>query len=200
MRTSNWRFNLSRASAALALLAGTSAMPSFSLAEMGHRSQVEATEQCTTLPVGLQEIIAAMEKPGERVEALVQRSDMAPLMPAVRRIDVALHPAERVSLAMMAGRNGQGRSGDWAETFAGLLELTVPSDGVYRISASSRTWIDVMESETAVARVRPTHRLHRCGHVHKSVEFALKKGGSYWLEVSGSESPVISLIITPEMD
>jgi hypothetical protein len=47
--------------------------------------------------------------------------------------------------------------------------------------------------------VRPTHRLHRCGHVHKSVEFALKRG-SYWLEVSGSESPVISLIITPEMD
>jgi hypothetical protein len=175
-------------------------MPSFSLAEMGHRSQFEATEQCTALPVGLQEIIAAMEKPGERVEALVQRSDMAPLMPAVRRIDVTLHPAERVSLAMMAGRNGQGRSGDWTETFAGLLELTVPSDGVYRISASSRTWIDVLQSETAVARVRPTHRLHRCGHVHKSVEFALKKGGSYWLEVSGSESPVISLIITPEMD
>jgi hypothetical protein len=53
---------------------------------------------------------------------------MAPLLPAVRRIDVTLHPAERVSLAMMAGRNRRGRSGDWTETFAGLLELTVPSE------------------------------------------------------------------------
>jgi hypothetical protein len=141
-----------------------------------------------------------MEKPGESVQALLQRQDMAPLTPAVRRLDVTLHPADQVSLATMAGRNGGGRSGDWNETFAGVLELTVPYDGIYRISASSRTWIDVLDSETAVARVRPTHRLHRCGHVHKSVEFSLKKGGSYWLEVSGSESPVISLMITPEMD
>jgi hypothetical protein len=167
---------------------------------MGQRQRSEPVEQCTALPAGLQQIVAAMDQPGERVEALLQRQDMAPLMPAVRRIDVTLHPADQVSLATMGGRKGTGRSGDWNDTFAGVLELTVPYDGIYRISASSRTWIDVLDSETAVARVRPTHRLHRCGHVHKSVEFSLKKGGSYWLEVSGSESPIISLIITPEMD
>ena len=194
------RFHFGRTGKVFALVAVFSALPSLGAGETEHRDQKAAGEQCTTLPAGLQEIVAAMDRPGERVEAMVQRHNMDPLTPAIRRIDVALHPADQVSLAAMAGRNGGGRSGDWQETFAGLLELTVPRDGVYRISASTRTWIDVLDRETAVARVRPTHRLHRCGHVHKSVEFQLRKGGSYWVEVSGSESPVISLIITPEMD
>jgi hypothetical protein len=119
-------------------------------------------------------------------------------MPAIQRLDVALHPADEVSLAAMRGRTTSGRSHQWADTYAGLLPFTVPTDGVYRISASSRTWIDVLESGQAVARVRPDHRLHRCGQVHKSVEFPLKKGNSYWLEVSGSDNPVISLVITSE--
>jgi hypothetical protein len=200
MMTLGPRFSLGKSGKTLALVVAISAFPSLGTSETGRRHQVESPDQCTALPAGLQKIVAAMDTPGERVEALVQRHDMAPLMPAVRRIDVTLHPADQVTLAAMAGRNWGARSGDWTETFAGLLELTVPQDGVYRISASSRTWIDVLDSETAVARVRPTHRLHRCGQVHKSVEFSLKKGGSYWLQVSGSESPVISLIITPEMD
>lgn len=200
MMTPSPRISLGKTGRILAFVVAISTFPSLGISETGRPHQVESPDQCMTLPEGLQEIVAAMDRPGDRVEALVQRDDMPPLMPAVRRIDVTLHPADQVSLAAMAGRNGGGRSGDWTETFAGLLELTVPRDGVYRISASSRTWIDVLDSETAVARVRPTHRLHRCGHVHKSVEFSLKKGGSYWLEVSGSESPVISLIITPEMD
>ena len=200
MMTPVRRFSIGKTGQILALAIGISTFPSLSLSEVSHRPRFEPAEQCTTLPAGLQEIVAAMDRPGDRVEALVQRNDMPPLKPAVRRIDVTLHPADQVSLATVAGRNGGGRSVDWTDTFAGLLELTVPADGIYRISASSRTWIDVLDRETAVARVRPTHRLHRCGHVHKSVEFSLRKGGSYWLEVSGSESPVISLIITPEMD
>lgn len=199
MMTPIQRFNVGKAGQIL-LLVGISTFPSPSLSEAGHRHHSEPVEQCTMLPAGLQEIVAAMERPGDSIEALVQRDGMSPLKPAVRRIDVTLHPADQVSLATVAGRNGGGRSVDWTDTFAGLLELTVPADGIYRISASSRTWIDVLDRETAVARVRPTHRLHRCGHVHKSVEFSLRKGGSYWLEVSGSDSPVISLIITPEMD
>lgn len=196
----NLRFIARRMGIALVLTVVASAFPALGMGEMGHRHQPETAGQCTTLPDGLLEIVAAMDRPGEKVEALVRRGEMAPLSPAVRRLDVTLHPADQVALAAMAGRTGEGRSGDWAHTFAGLLELTVPNDGVYRVSASSRTWIDVLEDQDAVARVRPTHRLHRCGHVHKSVEFPLKKGGSYWLEVSGSESPVISLIITPEVD
>ena len=200
MMTGSLRFTVGTIGRKLVLVVVISAFPALSAGEMGHRQRSEPAEQCTALPAGLQQIVAAMDQPGERVEALLQRQDMAPLMPAVRRIDVTLHPADQVSLATMGGRKGAGRSGDWDDTFAGVLELAVPYDGIYRISASSRTWIDVLDSETAVARVRPTHRLHRCGHVHKSVEFPLKKGGSYWLEVSGSESPVISLIITPEID
>jgi hypothetical protein len=98
-----------------------------------------------------------------------------------------------------------GRAGATLRSSLGSQLCRLSVWGKWDIGLSSRrqnnaTWIDVLESETAVARVRPTNRLHRCGHVHKSVEFAHKKGGSYWLEVSGSESPVISLIITTERD
>lgn len=90
--TSNSRFNVGRVGNTPAFVVAIAALPSFTMAEMGQRHQFETTEQCTTLPVGLQEIIAAMDQPGERVEALVQRRDMAPLTPAVRRIDVTLPP------------------------------------------------------------------------------------------------------------
>lgn len=199
MMTGSLRLSIRDIGQGFALAMAMSAFPSLSVAEMGHPPQSEAAGQCAALPAKLQAIVSAMDAPGQKVEALVQKGDMTPLSPAVRRLDVTLHPADQVSLATGAGRNEGGRPNDWADTFAGLLELTVPTDGIYRISASSRTWIDVLDHETAVARVRPIHRLHRCGHVHKSVEYSLRKGGSYWLEVSGSESPVISLIITPEL-
>jgi hypothetical protein len=174
-------------------------IPSMAGSQVNGSHPAESSDQCGSLPAELQAIVAAMDLPGRKVEALARRGEMAPLTPAVQRLDVILHPAEQVSLGAVQVRPTRGRSDEWAGTFAGLLELTVPRDGVYRISASSRTWIDVLESNQAVPRIRPLHRLHRCGRVHKSVEFALKQGNSYWLEVSGSESPVIALMITPEV-
>ena len=172
-------------------------IPSAAADQAPHTYETDA-DQCAMLPPELQAIVEAMDLPGRKVQALADRSEMVPLIPAVQRLDVSLHPADAVSLAAIRGRTASGRSHQWTDTYAGLLKFTVPMDGVYRISASSRTWIDVLESGQAVARIRPDHRLHRCGHVHKSVEFPLKKGNSYWLEVSGSDNRVIALVITPE--
>jgi hypothetical protein len=169
-------------------------VPVVSLAEMEtDRQPLEQTE-CYALPESLQTIVEAMNEPGENVRALAARDKRTPLIPIVQRVNVTLLPVKEVSLKEVRSRRIDGSTG----SFAGLLAFMVPRDGVYRISLGARTWITVLESEREVPRVRPVHRLHRCGRIHKSNEFELKKGSVYWIELSGSEVPTIPLLISPE--
>ena len=169
-------------------------VPVVSMAEMGTGSQPSDQAECYALPESLQTIVEAMDEPGENMRALAAREKRMPLIPMVRRVNVSLLPVEKVSLKEVRSRRMDGSAGP----FAGLLAFTVPRDGVYRISLGARTWITVLESEREVPRVRPTHRLHRCGRIHKSNEFELKKGSMYWIELSGSDVPTIPLLISPE--
>jgi hypothetical protein len=167
-------------------------LPVVSLADMG--PQVSDQDECYALPESLQTIVEAMDEPGKNVKALGARDKMMPLIPMVQRVNVSLLPVREVALKQIRSRRMDGSTG----AFAGLLAFMVPRDGVYRISLGARTWITVLESEREVPRVRPMHRLHRCGGIHKSNEFELKKGNMYWIELSGSEVPTIPLLISPE--
>jgi hypothetical protein len=83
--------------------------------------------------------------------------------------------------------------------FGGFVRLTVPKDGMYRISADSPIWIEVMEGKKPIERVRIAPRL-RCGRIHKSLGFPLTRELSYWLEMSGSTRPDVAVLITEEPD
>src|SRR5215510_5528751 len=168
-------------------------LPVVSLAQMEFGRQGEQ-EDCYSLPESLQTIVEAMDEPGQNVKALAARDKRVALIPMVQRVNVTLLPVGEVSLKEVRSRRMDGSSGP----FAGLLAFTVPRDGVYRISLGARTWIAVLESEREVPRVRPVHRLHRCGRIHKSNEFELKKESVYWIELSGSEVSTIPLLISPE--
>jgi hypothetical protein len=166
--------------------------PVSALAEMNQHPG--AAGGCADLPPQLRAVVTAMETPGMMVQASARPGGMAPLLPAQQRIEVVLHPAESVALTAVR----PDKTATWAGTFAGLLRLQVPHDGIYRISADASTWIDVLDHETAVARIRPNYRLHRCGHVHKSVEFSLRQGVTYLLQLSGSKAPTLALMISGE--
>jgi len=170
------------------------AFPVVSLAQMEFGRQALEQDDCYSLPESLQTIVEAMDEPGENVRALARRDKRVPLIPMVQRVNVTLLPAGEVSLKEVRSRRMDGSTGQ----FAGLLAFMVPRDGVYRISLGARTWVSVLESEREIPRVRPMHRLHRCGRIHKSNEFELKKGSMYWIELSGSEVPTIPLLISPE--
>ncbi len=169
-------------------------VPVVSLAEMDRDRQVSEQAECYSLPESLQTIVEAMNEPGKNMRALAARDKPVPLIPMVQRVNVTLLPSREVSLKEIR----YGRMDASSGPFAGLLAFIVPRDGVYRISLGARTWITVLESEREVPRVRPAHRLHRCGRIHKSNEFELKKGSIYWIELSGSEVPTIALLISPE--
>ena len=81
----------------------------------------------------------------------------------------------------------------------GFVRLTISRDGMYRISADSPIWIDVIDEEKPIERVRIAPRLH-CGLIHKSLGFPLKRERSYWLQMSGSKRPDVAVLITREPD
>ena len=95
---------------------------------------------------------------------------------------------------------GETKPGENVENlFGGFVRLTVPKDGMYRISADATIWIEVIDGEKPIERVRIAPRL-RCGRIHKSLGFPLKREKSYWLELSGSTRPDVAVLITEEPD
>ena len=148
--------------------------------------------ECTKLPPDLKAVVTAMEDSGRKLEAQIARAEMSPLSPALTRLDVALHPTKRVSLTATA-KTAEKVEG----TFAGLLLFTVPQDGSYRVSSDTALGIDVLDQDKALERSVLNRRI-QCGRVHKSLGFGLKAGVKYWLQLSGSTTREVQVMISPE--
>ena len=134
-----------------------------------------------------------MDGPGRKVEALVDRAEMSALSTVLQRLDIALHPTDRV--ALLATPKSEKENA--VQTFAGLLSFSVPQDGNYRVSADSALWIDVLDGDKALERTKLNRRM-QCGRVHKSLGFILKAGTNYWLQLSGSKVQEVHVLITSE--
>ena len=114
--------------------------------------------------------------------------------PGIHKLEVALRPLSEVELV------GKEKQSEKVENlFGGFIRLTVPKDGLYRISADSPIWINVIDGNQPIERVRIIPRL-RCGRIHKSLGFPLQREKSYWLELSGSTRPDVALLVTEESE
>lgn len=167
------------------------ASPVPTLGQEPHQHQADPAE-CSKLPQDLKAVVEAMDKPGRTLGALATRAEMSPLAPAVQRLDVVLHQADRVSL--IATPKTEKVEG---QTFAGLLTFSVPQDGNYRVSSDTAFWIDVLDGDKALERAKLNRRM-QCGRVHKSIGFALKAGVIYWLQLSSSKTRGVQVMITSE--
>jgi hypothetical protein len=178
-------------------------------AQMDHAHSPATAEDCTKLSPGLQTVVAAMDEPGSRIKALPKPESTPAIESGIHKFEVALQPLSGVSLVgkeslslqtieregAMAGETKPSENA--INLFGGFVRLTVPKDGMYRISADSPIWIEVIDGEKPIERVRTLPRL-RCGRIHKSLGFPLKRERSYWLEMSGSKRPDVALLITEE--
>ncbi len=160
----------------------------FFLPEQSARHRADHDE-CTNLSSSLAAVVSAMAKPGMKVNALAARGPMTALAPGAARFDITLHPTDRVQLLNKPAEN--------PEPFAGLVPISVPRAGVYRISVSTHLWLEVFDGDARLQRVRLEPRLH-CGTVQKSIGFELKPGKTYWLQLSGNKSPEVHAIITSD--
>ena len=112
--------------------------------------------------------MAAWDEPGLPLEALADASTAASPVPLDRKIELTLHPLAKTRFAAPPERTP-------AAGYAGLVPFSVPADGVYRIAAGSRVWLDVVEGAKPVASAKFEGRAG-CAKVHKVVAFALKAG------------------------
>jgi len=168
-------------------------VPALAYAQMEHTHPPAADMDCTKLSPGLQAVVAAMGTGGVTVQVSEKR-DQAPAVEAgMKRLELVLHPMSAVR--PVAGKVKAGENPDGV--FGGFIRFVSPADGVYRISADSTVWLDVLDEDQPRERARETSRLH-CGKIEKSLGFALARGHSYWIELSASKRREVSLLISPE--
>jgi hypothetical protein len=132
--------------------------------------------------------MTAWDQGGTAMAALAEGSPSAAPAPVGRRLDVKLIPVKQVRFAVPPERPSEAG-------YSGLLAISVPADGTYRISAGSRLWIDVAGGGRRVPSAR--FEGHSSCKLHKSVAFTLK-AGTYVVQLSGSEKPDVSVLVTAE--
>lgn len=82
------------------------------------------------------------------------------------------------------------------ESYSGLLRFVPTKTGVYRVSAGGPLWIDAVVEGHRVASERFEMQT-RCRTIFKSVAYALRAGVPVTLQLSGSETSSIELLVTP---
>ena len=180
-------------------------------AQVDHTHSLATVEDCTKLSAEFQAVVAAMDGLGSRIEALSKPESISAVEPGLHKLEVALRPLSEVGLVgtetvsrqtlrregAMAGEMKPSENVD--NLSGGFVRLTVSKDGIYRISVDSTIWIEVIDGEKQIERVRTVPRL-RCGRIHKSLGFPLTRARSYWVEISGSTRPDVAVLITEEPD
>jgi hypothetical protein len=124
--------------------------------------------------------------PMQSVAATDQESRYVPLD---RRVQFALHPSAKVKLAAKPEKTPA------ATTFAGMGLIRLPYGKKYRISTREAAWIDVTGPSGLVAPAKIA-MLGGCDRLVKTVIFPLESETDYWLQITGSANPVITLLIT----
>lgn len=87
-----------------------------------------------------------------------------------------------------------------SDPFAGLALLKVPEDGVYRVSAGSRFWIEVINtnSKNQSIKIKPNRFSMdlNCPTIPKSGEFTLNANQKYFLQISSGPTEEVTVMVS----
>ena len=132
---------------------------------------------------------ALFSMPAKPAAAGRDRASAAPVVPS-QFYAITLHPVSEVSFPATPGRTPPSGS------FAGIVTLTVPAVGKYRIAVDVPLWIDVVGSAT-VAPVLDYEGLHECSAPRKVVVFDLEGRTDWALQLSAADRAMVRLAVTP---
>lgn len=132
---------------------------------------------------------ALFASPPKSAAAGKDRTSAAPVVPS-RLYEVTLLPLSGVSFPAAPGRTPPSGS------FAGIVALTVPSVGKYRVAVDVPLWIDVVGGAT-VAPVLDYEGQHECSAPRKVVVFDLEGRTDWALQLSAADRPAVRLVVTP---
>jgi hypothetical protein len=159
-------------------------------ADEAARPMAEMHGGCANFKMDLRHEFAIWKSPGIAQKAVPAAADGVKAISTETKYAVELlpHPSVKFVAPPFKDRGGPDK-------FSGLLRLEVPKDGLYGVSASTGLWIDVVEGKTLVSAKRFEMQTG-CDTIFKSVEFPLRKGVVYWLQLNGSAAGKVTIAVT----
>jgi hypothetical protein len=133
--------------------------------------------------------IAVMQSPAVNATAHADASGRPPRLALDQHYAINLVAQEALRFRVKPARAARATA-----PRGGVFEFDVPATGRYRVSITSRHWIDIIDGETAIPSV--DHFGPGCELVHKIVEFDLSAGRPLTLQLSGQDDAIIGLAIT----
>jgi hypothetical protein len=80
-----------------------------------------------------------------------------------------------------------------ATSYGGMVMLTVPAAGTYRVAIGAAAWIDMVSGGQSIASVAHSHGAP-CSGIVKMVDFVLP-AGTATIELSGAPTPVTTAMV-----
>lgn len=165
------------------LLAGAGQAEQRPLEEMGGA--------CRDYRMNLGPEFSAWRQPAlPRLAAADEAAAQAEPLSLRQRYLVALRPASETTLVLPGELPDLAHSG-----FAGLLSVQVPANGFYRISLGAEVGLEVASDGKAVPP-REFEMQARCETILKSLEYTLRAGRTYTLQVTAAGLPEVELLVT----
>ncbi|MCW2351133.1 homogentisate 1,2-dioxygenase [Sphingobium sp. B12D2B] len=122
-------------------------------------------------------------------ERVASATEAAVQLKPGQAVDITLSPASSVAFAAAPERAAK------PGTHAGMLAFDAPREGVYRVALGAAAWLDMVTNGARVTSLAHGHG-PACSGIRKIVDFRLK-AGRHILQTSGSEAPVIRVMIVP---
>ena len=147
-------------------------------------------EGCGAFTWNLAREFAAMNQPAILLAASADQKVNPQRLAEGRHVAVTLVPQNSVSFVTAPGRE---RKSD--NPTAGLLFFKSGHAGRYRISLTSRHWIDVLDGGKPIESVSHEGR-NGCELLRKVVEFELPAGRELVLQLSGDAAATAGILVT----
>ena len=144
---------------------------------------------CDAFTWNVSQELALMAQPATSIDASRDGNAAAVVPDKHYLVHLAPQASVKFALAPARSRNAQG-------AYAGLVRFRVEQVGRYRVTLTSRHWIDVVDGDHAIA-ARDFQGRPGCDRLHKVVEFELPKGRDLVLQFSGDSAENVGLTITP---
>lgn len=159
------------------------------------RPMAEMEGGCENFAMPLKTEMALWEKSELRVQG-AQDDRSTTTLPSGKKINLGLYPQKKVNLPVKPEKDFTPK-GDLA--FAGLATMEVKNDGLYRVALGSKVWLDLIEAsvdDSSAKIVSPVkfEMQTGCKKIFKAVEYNLKGGKKYFLQISSSREPTIQVL------
>ncbi len=154
------------------------------------RPMHEMKGDCANFAWPMAKEFAAWALSGDRVAAAKSSAAAIPSIPVGVRRDIELLPHAEVQFAAPPQQDRGG-----PDKFSGLVRIQVERPGLYRVSAGNGLWLDLVEG----GKVVPSAAFEMqtgCDRIFKSVAYRLDKPGLLLLQLSGSPTKLVPILVT----